>query len=87
MIKPRGYYEFNFYDYVVAPEYQNTMTKMFGYSRGCPEARKCDATAAQEDAEMKTGDARRTVACTLANQCHGKILLSCPRSTLRCRSS
>jgi hypothetical protein len=75
MIKPRGYHEFSFYDYVVAPEYQNTVTKMLGYSRGCPAARKCDSTAAQEDAEGKTGEARRSIACSLANLCHGKKTL------------
>jgi len=32
-IKPRGYHNFNFYDYVVAPEYQNSLTKMCGRIR------------------------------------------------------
>ena len=31
----------------------------------------CDAAADKEDALGRTGDTRRTVACTLANQCHG----------------
>jgi hypothetical protein len=67
-VKPRNYHNFNFYDYVVAPEYQNSLVKMFGYSRGCADAHKCDAAAALEDAAGKVGDARRTTACTMANQ-------------------
>mmetsp|Transcript_11369 Transcript_11369/g.26708 ORF Transcript_11369/g.26708 Transcript_11369/m.26708 type:complete len:635 (+) Transcript_11369:210-2114(+) len=89
-VKPKGYRNFNFFDYVVAPEYQNNLVKMFGYSRGCDQAKKCDEAAALEDlagkgpnsakhraAEArklgghKSGGARRTTACTLANQCQG----------------
>mmetsp|Transcript_14678 Transcript_14678/g.29343 ORF Transcript_14678/g.29343 Transcript_14678/m.29343 type:complete len:543 (+) Transcript_14678:97-1725(+) len=70
-VKPRGYHNFNFYDYVVAPEYQNSLVKMFGYSRGCAEAHRCDKAAALEDGQGRVGRDRRTSACTMANQCHG----------------
>jgi len=46
-------------------------TGRFGYSRGCETAKKCDAVAATEDQQGKAGAQRRTVACTMANQCHG----------------
>jgi len=78
-VKPRGYRNFNFYDYVVAPEYQNSLVKMFGDSRGCAEAQKCDAAAALNEAQDRAvgrgttpafnSEATKTTACSLANLC------------------
>lgn len=41
----------------------------FGLSRDCPQAHKCDAVAAEEDREGKTGRDRKSAACSLAGQC------------------
>lgn len=44
--------------------------KLFGDSRGCAQGRKCDAVASKEDQTGILPQNRKTVACTLANQCH-----------------
>jgi hypothetical protein len=48
-----------------------SLRRRFGYSRGCPAATKCDLVAAAEDAAGKRGSQRKSVACSMANQCHG----------------
>lgn len=45
-------------------------TLRFGLSRDCAQGRACDSAAEKEDEQGKTGNARKTTACTLANQCH-----------------
>lgn len=55
---------------VRADEYQNSLLKLFGDSRGCAQGRKCDGVAADEDLKGVPAQHRKTVACTLANQCH-----------------
>eukprot|EP00617_Octactis_speculum_P016355 CAMPEP_0185763040 /NCGR_PEP_ID=MMETSP1174-20130828/21992_1 /TAXON_ID=35687 /ORGANISM="Dictyocha speculum, Strain CCMP1381" /LENGTH=427 /DNA_ID=CAMNT_0028444973 /DNA_START=19 /DNA_END=1302 /DNA_ORIENTATION=+ len=61
--------KFSFREYADAPEYQNTLTKMFGDSRGCEVAQRCDQKADEE--ERRHLEARTTTGCLLqAGACH-----------------
>ena len=67
--RPKGYNKlWNLDDYIAASEYANSVTKLFGDSRGCATARKCDAQAAEEEKAM--GRLGKTSSCVVANQCH-----------------